>query len=57
MNAKIKKWKTENKPSMLKNNDEILNELGDQYGIDFGDYGALAFPEGKDATVVPEDTD
>lgn len=55
MEAKIKKWKTENKPSMLKNNDEILNDLGDTYGIDFGDYGALPFPEGKDATVVPVD--
>jgi hypothetical protein len=55
MDAKIKKWKTENKPSMLKNNDEILIELGNTYGINFGDYGALPFPEGKDATIVPVD--
>ena len=46
MDAKIKKWKTENKPSMLKNNDEILSDLGDIYGIDFSGYGALEFEKG-----------
>jgi len=55
VDKKLEKWKAENKPSMLKNNDEILNDLGNQYGIDFSVYGALPFPEGKDATVVPED--
>jgi len=55
MDAKIKKWKTENKPSMLKNNDEILSDLGNIYNIDFSAYGALEFEKGKDATVVPVD--
>lgn len=56
MDAKIKKWKTENKPSMMKNNDELLSDLSDTYGIDFSVYGALPFEEGKDATVVPVNT-